>query len=121
MANNSVSYLVLLLLIFVLAISESAPVQYCDRVTNLYHEKCDEKQCTEHCKTNEKAESGYCLVVEKQQLSICSFDCAKYKPSTPAPPPPPPKLFYSGSWLQAKVENVMLPGQKNMNCTQCPK
>ncbi|KAM0060863.1 Anther-specific protein SF2 [Helianthus debilis subsp. tardiflorus] len=117
MANNSVSYLVFLLLVFVLAISESAPVQYCDRVTSRYHEKCDEKQCADHCKSNEKAETGYCLVVEKQQLSICSFDCAKYKPSTPAPPPPPPKKGQS----PAKVENVMLPGQKNMNCTQCPK
>ncbi|XP_076889974.1 anther-specific protein SF2-like [Bidens hawaiensis] len=96
--------------------TQSTPAKICNKESTYYWGKCGaEQKCIDDCKTFENGETGYCLQGEGRVICICIYDCTKYKPQLPAPPkkgqPPSPP----------KSDNPMLPGQKNINCTQCAK
>ncbi|KAL4555625.1 hypothetical protein LXL04_038249 [Taraxacum kok-saghyz] len=99
MANRSVAAYAVLLLIFVLAISELATVKgkLCEKASQTWSGKCIGKKCDKKCKGWEKALHGACHKREAKANCYCYFDCAKKPPkgAKPAPPdaattPPPP-------------------------------
>ncbi|KAF5758721.1 putative defensin, plant, knottin, scorpion toxin-like superfamily [Helianthus annuus] len=101
MANNSVSYLVFLLLVFVVAISEIGTVsgKICEKPSKTWFGDCkDTDKCDNRCIDWEGAKHGACHEREAKHMCFCYFDCDPKKnpgpppgaPGTPGVPPAPP-------------------------------
>ncbi|KAI7737418.1 hypothetical protein M8C21_001609 [Ambrosia artemisiifolia] len=91
MANNSVSYLVFLLLVFVLAISEiaSAEGKICEKPSLTWTGNCeDTDKCDKKCNDWEGAKHGACHVRESKPMCFCYFDCDREKNTEPPPRAP---------------------------------
>ncbi|KAI3753302.1 hypothetical protein L2E82_25352 [Cichorium intybus] len=104
MAKRSVAAYAILVLLFVLAISEIATVKgkLCEKVSQTWSGKCEDKKCDKKCIGWEKALHGACHKREGKAGCFCYFDCAKKPPkdAKPAPPdalPPPPAGGGGGS------------------------
>ncbi|KAI3809788.1 hypothetical protein L1987_19388 [Smallanthus sonchifolius] len=101
MANNSVSYLIFILIVVVLAISEIATVKgkICEKPSKTWFGTCkDAEKCDQRCIDWEGAKHGSCHQREAQYMCFCYFDCDPKKnpgppPGAPKPPPgaPPPE------------------------------
>ncbi|CAI9294721.1 unnamed protein product [Lactuca saligna] len=98
MAKRSTATYTILLLLFVLAISEIGTVKgkLCEKVSQTWSGKCNSKKCDKKCIEWEKAIHGACHKREGKGGCFCYFDCAKKPPkdAKPVPPdavPPPPK------------------------------
>ncbi|KAI3769747.1 hypothetical protein L6452_00860 [Arctium lappa] len=92
MTKRSVSFLVFLLLLFVLVVSEievaeEAPKLCEQKSRTIWFGKCEDKKCNGRCTTWEGAVKGACQVRDaKPNTCYCFYDCPKDK----SPPPPPP-------------------------------
>ncbi|XP_076917622.1 anther-specific protein SF18-like [Bidens hawaiensis] len=92
MANNSGSYFIFLLLVFVLAISEIAIVKgkICEKPSKTWFGECkDSEKCDKKCIEWEGAMHGACHEREAKYMCFCYFDCdPKKNPGPPAKTPP---------------------------------
>nr|AKF12278.1 Par h I precursor [Parthenium hysterophorus] len=101
MAKSSTSYLVFLLLVLVVAISEIASVngKVCEKPSKTWFGNCkDTEKCDKRCMEWEGAKHGACHQRESKYMCFCYFDCDPKKnpgpppgaPGTPGTPPAPP-------------------------------
>ncbi|KAI7745321.1 hypothetical protein M8C21_006423 [Ambrosia artemisiifolia] len=89
MANNSVSYIVFLLFVFILAILEIAIVngKLCQEPSKTWSGTCKDKhmgKCDRRCMKREGAKHGACRQHESTYMCFCYFDC---DPKNQGPPP----------------------------------
>nr|XP_043622790.1 major pollen allergen Art v 1-like [Erigeron canadensis] len=92
MAKGSFAFLAGILFLFVIAISEieagGAP-KLCEKSSQTFTGKCDNKECDKKCMKFEKAIHGTCHKREGKDGCFCYYDCATAPPSKDTKPAPP--------------------------------